>query len=94
MPLHLFAGPRVRSFAEARGWYERLVGEPTFLPHATEAAWTYSNGVREAVSRDPGGHEIGVGGPPGGPPEVGGRPVAGYDTVTSALIARRSSMAA
>src|SRR3954449_12203632 len=40
MALHLFAGLRVRDFAEALAWYERLLGEPTFLPHATEAVWT------------------------------------------------------
>lgn len=40
MPLHLFAGVRVRDFAAARRWYERLLGEPSFFPHATEAVWT------------------------------------------------------
>jgi catechol 2,3-dioxygenase-like lactoylglutathione lyase family enzyme len=40
MPLHLFAGLRVRDFQAARPWYERLLGEPTFFPHATEAVWT------------------------------------------------------
>jgi hypothetical protein len=40
MSLHLFAGLRVRAFQAARPWYERLLGEPTFLPHATEAVWT------------------------------------------------------
>jgi catechol 2,3-dioxygenase-like lactoylglutathione lyase family enzyme len=39
-PLHLFAGLRVRDFQAARQWYERLLGEPTFFPHATEAVWT------------------------------------------------------
>jgi catechol 2,3-dioxygenase-like lactoylglutathione lyase family enzyme len=38
--LHLFAGLRVRDFQTARSWYERLLGEPTFFPHATEAVWT------------------------------------------------------
>jgi catechol 2,3-dioxygenase-like lactoylglutathione lyase family enzyme len=38
--LHLFAGLRVRNFQAARLWYERLLGEPTFFPHATEAVWT------------------------------------------------------
>jgi hypothetical protein len=38
--LHLFAGLRVREFHAARPWYERLLGAPTFLPHATEAVWT------------------------------------------------------
>ena len=40
MPLHLFAGLRVRDFHAAREWYEQLPGEPSFLPHATEAVWT------------------------------------------------------
>lgn len=40
MALHLFAGLRVRDFDAARRWYERLLGEPTFFPHATEAVWT------------------------------------------------------
>jgi catechol 2,3-dioxygenase-like lactoylglutathione lyase family enzyme len=38
--LHLFAGLRVRDFQAARPWYERLLGEPTFFAHATEAVWT------------------------------------------------------
>jgi hypothetical protein len=37
---HLFAGLRVRDFQAARPWYERLLGEPTSFPHATEAVWT------------------------------------------------------
>jgi catechol 2,3-dioxygenase-like lactoylglutathione lyase family enzyme len=41
---HLFAGLRVREFAEARRWYERLLGEATFFPHATEAVWTLAEG--------------------------------------------------
>jgi catechol 2,3-dioxygenase-like lactoylglutathione lyase family enzyme len=40
MSLHLFAGVRVRDFEAARGWYERLLGEPSFFPHASEAVWT------------------------------------------------------
>lgn len=40
MGLHLFAGLRVREFAAARSWYERLLGAPTFFAHATEAVWT------------------------------------------------------
>lgn len=40
MALHLFAGLRVRDFQAAYAWYERLLGEPTFFPHATEAVWT------------------------------------------------------
>jgi catechol 2,3-dioxygenase-like lactoylglutathione lyase family enzyme len=40
MSLHLFAGLRVRDFEAARAWYERLLGEPSLFPHATEAVWT------------------------------------------------------
>jgi hypothetical protein len=40
MPLHLFAGLRVRDYAAALPWYEQLLGEPSFFPHATEAVWT------------------------------------------------------
>ena len=42
--VHLFAGLRVRDFQLARPWYERLLGEPAFLPHATEAVWTLADG--------------------------------------------------
>src|ERR671921_1615442 len=41
--LHLFAGLRVRDFRSARTWYERVLGEPTFFPHATEAVWTLAD---------------------------------------------------
>jgi catechol 2,3-dioxygenase-like lactoylglutathione lyase family enzyme len=41
--LHLFAGLRVRDFDAARPWYERLLGEPSFLPHDTEAVWTLAD---------------------------------------------------
>lgn len=40
MSLHLFAGLRVRSFQDAKPWYEQLLGEPAFFPHDTEAVWT------------------------------------------------------
>lgn len=40
MALHLFAGLRVHDFEAARTWYERLLGEPAFRPHETEAVWT------------------------------------------------------
>jgi catechol 2,3-dioxygenase-like lactoylglutathione lyase family enzyme len=43
MSLHLFAGLRVRDFQAARAWYERLLGEPTFFPHAIEAVWTLAD---------------------------------------------------
>ena len=39
MSLRLFAGLRVRDFQAARSWYDQLLGEPTFFPHATEAVW-------------------------------------------------------
>ncbi len=53
MPLdHLFAGLRVREFDEARAWYERLLGEPTFFPHATEAVWTLAEGRSLYVVED------------------------------------------
>lgn len=43
MSLHLFAGLRVRDFEAARSWYEQLLGEPAFFPHATEAVWTLAD---------------------------------------------------
>ncbi len=43
MPLHLFAGLRVRDFQAARPWYEQLFGEPSFFPHDTEAVWTVAD---------------------------------------------------
>ncbi len=43
MALHLFAGLRVRDFHAARPWYEQLLGEPSFLPHDTEAVWTLAD---------------------------------------------------
>jgi len=35
--------PKVRADSRTSGsapWYERLLGEPTFFPHSTEAVWT------------------------------------------------------
>jgi catechol 2,3-dioxygenase-like lactoylglutathione lyase family enzyme len=43
MSLHLFAGVRVRDLQAARPWYERLLGEPSFFPHETEAVWTLAD---------------------------------------------------
>ncbi|HEX8103811.1 MAG TPA: VOC family protein [Solirubrobacteraceae bacterium] len=40
MSLALFAGVPVRDLSAARGWYEQLLGEPSFFPHATEIVWT------------------------------------------------------
>ena len=38
--MDLFAGIRVSDYESARAWYERLLdGEPSFVPHATEAVW-------------------------------------------------------
>jgi hypothetical protein len=37
--LDLFAGIPVRDYPAAKSWYERLLGEPAFSPHATEAVW-------------------------------------------------------
>jgi hypothetical protein len=40
MELDLFAGIRVSNFESAKPWYERLLGgEPSFIPHETEAVW-------------------------------------------------------
>ena len=52
----VFAGIRVRSFEAARPWYERLLGEPSFFPHDTEAVWTLAeNGsVYIVEDADPG----------------------------------------
>ena len=54
MSLHLFAGRRVRDFAAARAWYVRLLGEPTFLAHATEAVWTLADDRSLYVEEDAG----------------------------------------
>jgi hypothetical protein len=35
----LFAGICVSDYEAARPWYERLLGEPSFFPHETEAVW-------------------------------------------------------
>ncbi|HUR87376.1 MAG TPA: VOC family protein [Solirubrobacteraceae bacterium] len=50
---HLFAGLRVREFARALEWYERLLGEPTFFPHDTEAVWTLAEGRSLYVVENP-----------------------------------------
>ena len=39
MALALYAGLPVNDFTVALQWYERLLGEPSFFPHATEAVW-------------------------------------------------------
>jgi hypothetical protein len=53
--LHLFAGLRVRDFEVARPWYGRLLGEPMFFPHATEAVWTLAPDRSVYVVEDAGG---------------------------------------
>lgn len=60
MPLHLFAGLRVLDFQAARSWYEQLLGEPTFFPHAKEAVWTLADGrsVYVAEHADGAGHGV------------------------------------
>lgn len=55
MSLHLFAGVRVRDFDAARAWYERLLGEPAFFPHATEAVWTLAEDRSVYVVQHPNG---------------------------------------
>jgi catechol 2,3-dioxygenase-like lactoylglutathione lyase family enzyme len=58
--LHLFAGLRVREFQAARAWYERLLGEPTSFPHATEAVWTLAENrsVYVVEHADGAGHSV------------------------------------
>src|SRR3954453_8875151 len=59
MSSQLFAGLRGRDFAVARAWYERLLGEPTFFPHATEAVWALAEGGSVFVVQDAGaGHGL------------------------------------
>jgi catechol 2,3-dioxygenase-like lactoylglutathione lyase family enzyme len=60
MSLHLFAGLRVRDFQAARAWYERLLGEPSFFPHATEAVWTLTGEGSIYVVEHPEGAGNGV----------------------------------
>jgi catechol 2,3-dioxygenase-like lactoylglutathione lyase family enzyme len=55
MSLHLFAGLRVRDYQASRPWYDRLLGEPTFFPHDTEAVWTLAENRSVYVVQDPGG---------------------------------------
>jgi catechol 2,3-dioxygenase-like lactoylglutathione lyase family enzyme len=55
MSLQVFAGLRVRDFEAALPWYERLLGEHSFLPHATEAVWTLADGGSVYIVEEPGG---------------------------------------
>jgi catechol 2,3-dioxygenase-like lactoylglutathione lyase family enzyme len=59
MDPHLFAGVRVRDYRAARPWYERLFGEPSFLPHDTEAVWTVAENRSVYVVEHPdAGHAV------------------------------------
>ena len=53
MAVSLFAGARVRDFAAARAWYERLLGEVTFMPHGTEAVWDIAEDRSVYIVEDP-----------------------------------------
>ena len=55
MSLHLFAGLRVRDLQAAREWYERLFGEPSFFPNASEAVWTLAEDRSVYVVEHPDG---------------------------------------
>lgn len=50
----------MRDFEAARPWYERLLGEPAFFPHDTEAVWTLAEGGSVYVVEDPeeAGHSV------------------------------------
>jgi predicted enzyme related to lactoylglutathione lyase len=39
MTLDLFAGIPVTDYAAALSWYQRLFGQPSFVPNDTEAVW-------------------------------------------------------
>jgi catechol 2,3-dioxygenase-like lactoylglutathione lyase family enzyme len=58
--MQLFAGLRVRDFEAARPWYEQLLGEPTFFPHATEAVWTLADERSVYIVESPEGAGRGV----------------------------------
>jgi predicted enzyme related to lactoylglutathione lyase len=53
--VHLFAGLRVRDFEAALPWYERMFGEPTMLPHDTEAVWRVAESASVYVVEHPAG---------------------------------------
>src|SRR3954451_24826640 len=54
MSVALFAGIRVRDLDAARGWYERLLGAPSFSPHAKEVVWTLADDRFVYINEDPG----------------------------------------
>jgi hypothetical protein len=49
----LFAGIRVCDLADARAWYERLLGEPSFMPNASEVVWTLAEGRSLYIEQAP-----------------------------------------
>src|SRR3954453_20740643 len=53
MSVALFAGIRVRDLTAARAWYERLLGEPSFFPNATEVVWTLADSRSLYIEEDP-----------------------------------------
>ena len=53
MVVGLFAGIRVRELASARAWYERLLGEPSFFPNATEVVWILADDRSVYIQEDP-----------------------------------------
>jgi hypothetical protein len=55
MPLHLFAGVRVRDRQAAQPWYEQLLGEPSFFPNDSEAVWTLADERSVYIVEQPGG---------------------------------------
>jgi catechol 2,3-dioxygenase-like lactoylglutathione lyase family enzyme len=50
--LALYAGIRVRELVTARAWYERLLGDPSFFPNATEAVWTLADDRSVYIEED------------------------------------------
>jgi catechol 2,3-dioxygenase-like lactoylglutathione lyase family enzyme len=53
MAVALFAGIRVRELTAARAWYERLFGEPSFFPNATEVVWILAEDRSVYIQEDP-----------------------------------------
>jgi catechol 2,3-dioxygenase-like lactoylglutathione lyase family enzyme len=54
MTVALFAGIRVRDLTAARAWYERLLGEPSFFPNATEVVWMLAEDRSLYIEEDAG----------------------------------------
>ncbi|MDX6721618.1 MAG: hypothetical protein QOD73_22 [Solirubrobacteraceae bacterium] len=45
----------VRDLTAARAWYERLLGEPSFFPNATEIVWVLAENRSLYIEEDPRG---------------------------------------